>query len=100
MKRIEAWAVVDFENNITAGPGENEKHIRQIARDFPETDERVVKLVPHNPKADAVVMAARKWVAGLEDDGHWAGSRIREINRDHLVDTVAAYERGLKKGKK
>lgn len=80
-RRVEAWAVVDFENVITAGPMAKRKHATDIARDFPEAGERVVKLVEHNPAADAVVRAALKWFYADDFDGEVTPDLFRAIER-------------------
>ncbi len=53
-RRIEAWAAVKNDRVMALYNGANPEH-------FANVDERLAKLVEHEPRAEAVVRAAVKW---------------------------------------
>lgn len=89
--KVEAWAVVDFENNITGGPSQDKAHIIELAKMFPEDGERIALLVEAHPAAERVLKAALKLVSGMSPYGY-DGPRTED-----LKIAVAAYEKSLRK---
>lgn len=100
MKRpkLEAWAHVwSWDGDLTKTARWDfyeSKHEAECAADDP--DDRVIRMVPHDPAKERLVKSALRWCAW--DTQRSPGLRERSTTDRKLHEAVALFERSRKRG--